>query len=90
MTPLNNTELFDQAILQILDGNNARYGLQAAAVRLFVRPHGFQPFEEEVVDRLEYLCGKGLATEVPRRIHKTYRAWKITDSGRQYLDDNNL
>jgi hypothetical protein len=27
---------------------------------------------------------------VPRRVHKTYRAWKISDAGRQYLDDNNL
>jgi hypothetical protein len=90
MTPINNTELFDQAILQVLDANNARYGLQAAAVCLFVRPHGFQPSEVQVLERLEYLSGKGLAAEVPRRIHKTYRAWKITDPGRQYLDDNNL
>ena len=90
MTPASNTELFDQAILQILNANNARFGLQASAVRLFVRPHGFQPSEEEVIDRLEYLAGKGLAVEVPRRIHKTYRAWKISDAGRQYLDDNNL
>jgi len=85
-----NIELFDQAILQVLEANNTRFGLTAQAVGTFCRAYGFGPGEKETLDRLEYLAGKNLAAEVPKIIDKTFRAWKITDAGRKYLDDNNL
>jgi hypothetical protein len=90
--PINppNIELFDQAILLVLQSNNTRFGLTAQALCTFCRAYGFQSEEKETLDRLEYLAGKNLAAEVPKIIDKTFRAWKITAAGRQYLDDNNL
>jgi hypothetical protein len=85
-----NIELFDQAILQVMERNTTRFGLTAQAIKTFCRAHGFEAEEKETLDRLEYLAGKNLAAEVPKIIDKTFRAWKITAAGRQYLDDNNL
>jgi hypothetical protein len=85
-----NMELFDQAILQVLQANNTRFGLTAQAIGTFCRAYGFAPEAKETLDRLEYLAGKNLASEAPKIINKSVRAWKITDAGRQYLDDNNL
>jgi hypothetical protein len=39
---------------------------------------------------LEYLTEKGLAEEVDKTVHKSLRAWKISDGGRRYLDEHNL
>jgi hypothetical protein len=85
-----NMELFDQAILQVLQANNTRFGLTAQAIGTFCRVYGFTPEEKETLDRLEYLAGKNLAAELSKIINKSVRTWKITDAGRQYLDDNNL
>ncbi len=85
-----NSELFDQAILQVLEANNTRFGLTAQAIGTFARAYGFAPEEKETLDRLEYLAGKNLAAEVPKIIDKSFRAWKITAAGRQYLDDHYL
>jgi hypothetical protein len=90
MSNSSNMELFDQAILQVMQANNTRFGLTAQAIGTFSRAYGFAPEERETLDRLEYLAGKNLAAEVPKIIDKTFRAWKITDAGRQYLDENNL
>jgi hypothetical protein len=43
-----------------------------------------------MIDTLEYLAGKELVREVPKVLAKALRNWKITDAGRQYLDENNL
>jgi hypothetical protein len=85
-----NMELFDQAILQVLEANNTRFGLTACAIGTFSRAYGFGPEEKDTLDRLEYLAGKNLAAEVPKIIDRNFRAWKITAAGRQYLDDHNL
>jgi hypothetical protein len=83
-------ELFDQALLQVLQANTTRFGLTAKALCVFCRAQGFEPEEEETLDRLEYLVGKGLAAEMPKLIDKSMRVWKITDAGRRYLDESTL
>jgi hypothetical protein len=83
-------ELFDQALLQIMQANTTRFGLTAEVLCAYCRAQGFEPEEEETLDRLEYLAGKSLVAEMPKLIHKSTRVWKITDAGRRYLDDHNL
>ena len=77
-------ELFARAVLKVLDANNTRFGLMAAALRLLVRQFGFDPTEGEVKDLLEYLTDKGLVSEVAKVLGKANRAWKITDEGRSF------
>ena len=90
--PINpdNLELFDQAILRVLQSNNTRFGLSPQAIGFFCRSYGFNPEQTQTTDRLEYLAGKNLALEVPKVIGQSIRAWKITDAGRLYLDEHNL
>jgi hypothetical protein len=87
MIPLEKTELFDTALLRVLDANNTPWGLQAPAVGMFAREFGFTPSSAETIRRLEYLTAKGMVEEVPKTLGKANRAWKITDAGRRYLDE---
>jgi hypothetical protein len=84
------TELFAAAVLEVLDANNTQFGLETAAIRLLVRAFAFNPNEAETITALEYLAGKGFVQESPKALVKVNRAWKITDEGRQYLDERNL
>ena len=91
MIPTDNTQRLDNALLIELYANNTLYGLPASALRPAVREHGGGcPSESEVVDRLEYLTGKNLVVEIRKTVHVALRAWKITDAGRRYIDENNL
>jgi hypothetical protein len=90
MTGDHSLELFAAAVLKTLDANNTRFGLSIPAIRLLVRPFGFNRSEKETTDALEYLADKGLVEESAKVLVKINRSWKITDAGRQYLDDNNL
>jgi hypothetical protein len=87
MIPLEKTELFDNALLRVLDANNTPWGLQAPALSMFTREFGFSPSAAETVNRLEYLTGKEMVHEVPKVLSKANRAWKITDAGRRHLDE---
>ena len=87
MIPTEKIELLDNALLKVLDANNTTWGLQAPALRLFAREFGFNPSPEQTVSRLEYLTEKGMAREVPKALNKANRAWKISDAGRRYLDE---
>ena len=87
MIPTEKIELFDDALLRVLDANNTPWGLQAVALCLFVRQFGFMPTPAEAVHRLEYLTAKDMAREVPKVLSKANRAWKITDAGRRHLDE---
>jgi hypothetical protein len=87
MIPTDKTELFDNALLNILDANNTPWGLQAQALCLFTRQLGFAPSAEEAIGRLEYLTAKGMAQEVAKVLSKANRCWKITDAGRRHLDE---
>jgi hypothetical protein len=87
MIPLEKIELFDNALLRVLDANNTQWGLQAPALSMFTREFGFAPSSTETVNRLEYLTGKGMVQEVAKVLSKANRAWKITDAGRRHLDE---
>jgi hypothetical protein len=87
MIPTEKTELFDTALLRVLDANNTQWGLQAPALGLFTREFGFARSPAETISRLEYLTGKAMLQEVPKILSKANRAWKITDAGRRYLDE---
>jgi len=87
MIPTEKMELFDNALLRVLDANNTQWGLQAPALGMFAREFGFAPSPEETIGRLEYLTGKGMVREVPKVLSKANRAWKITDAGRRHLDE---
>jgi hypothetical protein len=86
----NQLELFAAAVLKVLDANNTQFGLTTPAIRLMVRQFGFNPSEAETINALEYLAGKGFVGQTPKVLVRVNRAWKITDEGRQYLDDYNL
>jgi hypothetical protein len=87
MIPTEKTELFDIALLRVLDANNTLWGLQAQALGMFTREFGFSPSTSETVNRLEYLTGKGMVEDVAKVLSKANRAWKITSTGRRYLDE---
>jgi len=87
MIPIEKTELFDNALLRVLDANNTQWGLQAPALSMFTHEFGLAPTLAETVSRLEYLTGKGMVEEVPKVLSKANRAWKITGAGRRYLDE---
>jgi hypothetical protein len=86
----NEMELFDGAVLKVLEANNTQFGLSAPALRMLVRQFGFNASEAELVEALEYLTGKGLVGEVAKTLAKAFRNWKITDAGRRYVDENNI
>jgi len=86
----NQFELFAAAVLKVLDANNTQFGLTTPAIRLMVRQFAFNPSEAETTSAMEYLAGKRLVEQVPKVLVKINRAWKITDGGRQFLDENNL
>jgi len=86
----HSLELFATAVLKVLEANNTRFGLTVTAIRLLVRQFGFNRTETETLDALEYLADKKFVAESPKALVKINRAWKITDEGRQYLDDSNL
>jgi hypothetical protein len=87
MIPTERIELFDNALLKVLDANNAPWGLQAPALCMFAREFGFRPSAADTVQRLEYLTAKGMTQEIPKALSKANRSWKITDAGRRYLDE---
>lgn len=81
------TELFDRAILRVLDRNRSRLGFGAEAIGFQMIEFGFRnPAPADVLDRLDYLTGKALAEEVQKDVHRANRTWRITDDGIEYLD----
>ena len=82
-------ELFDLAILRVLNANRARYGLTVAATRHWMAEFGFRsPDADTVLDRIDYLVGKKLVEEVSKLLGNANRAWRITDDGLKYVDEH--
>jgi len=80
-------QLFDEAILRVLDANRTRFGLGVPAVAHLLAIYGFMsPNHDTVLDRLDYLCGKLLAEEVLKGVNKANRAWRITQAGINHID----
>lgn len=81
------TELFDKAILKVLDANRTRYGLTRAAIGHLTAQFGFaNPDGEDILDRLDYLVKKKLVEEVSKLIGNANRAWRITEDGMSFID----
>lgn len=82
-------ELFDLAILRVLDANRTRYGLTAAAIGHLIAEFGFAaPEAGEVLDRIDYLVRKKLVEEVTKLVGAANRAWRITEAGLQFVDEH--
>lgn len=89
MMNAEQTELFDKALLKVLDANRTRYGLTAAAMGHLAQSFGFRGVETgTVLDRIEYLTGKKLVEEVSKLIGRANRAWRITEAGMAFIDEN--
>lgn len=86
MTPAQQ-ELFDDAILRVLDANRTRYGLGVEGIGHHLAQFGFpSPNRETVLDRLDYLASKQLVEEVLKQVSKANRAWRITEAGINHVD----
>ena len=84
-------ELFDLAILRVLDANRTRYGLGSAAIGHLLTQYGFGAAGgDELLDRIAVLERKGLVEEVAKLIGAANRAWRISDKGIGAVDDRNL
>lgn len=81
-------ELFDRALLQVLDRNHSQFGLGAAAVQVLVSGSGFVIRDkEQIVRRLDYLSDEqiGFVKEVAKTANAAVRTWKITAKGTDHL-----
>jgi hypothetical protein len=89
------TELFDLALLRLLDTNRTRYGLSLVALGHHLRAFGFSPasaggaeaFHDQLADRIEYLTNKGMVEEVTKTLNRENRAWRIRSAGIRYVDE---
>jgi hypothetical protein len=81
-------ELFDLAVLRVLDANRTHYGLTLAALAHLLAEFGFSsPPKDLVSERLEVLTRKGFVEEVSKLLGAANRAWRITEKGIGYTDD---
>ncbi len=82
-------ELFDLAILRVLDRNRTRFGITAGNVRILMAEFAFHGAALDTVkDRIDYLIGKKLVEEVNREINKANRCFRITDAGIEHVDQH--
>lgn len=92
MTPAQQ-ELFDRAILRVLDTNRTRYGLPADTLGHQLPQFGFdirdrtETDNDYLLDRVDYLVRKGLVEEVTKLVGKANRAWRITPAGINHVDE---
>ena len=79
-------ELFRLALLRVLEANQTRFGLGAAALAHLASMYGFARLTEEQVWReIQYLEDKGQVAGVDKAISPENRVWRITACGRDYL-----
>ena len=88
-------ELFQDAVLRVLDANQTRYGLGIPAIAHLITPFGFsragfpseEAFHSGIADALQYWTDKHFAEQVSRPAHRGNRVWRITPEGIDYLDE---
>ena len=82
-------ELFDLAILRVLDANRSRFGLGLDGIGHLVAQYGFTaPDKNLLADRVDYLTRKALTEEVVKTVNKANRAWRITEAGINHVDNH--
>ena len=84
-------ELFDLAILWVLDANRTRFGLTPENVRDLLPMFAFPRADLELVkDRIDYLsthpADEPLCEEVLKGVNKANRCWRITEARIDYVD----
>lgn len=80
-------QLFDEAVLGVLDANRTRFGMNADSISNGMSMFGFaSPNRDTLLDRLDYLQRHSLVEEVSKQVNKANRAWRITDQGISHLD----
>lgn len=82
----------DTAILQVLDGNAADFGLEPSTIGfLTLRFLGARMDEADVKKRINYLLDLNLVKRVePGKFHSEIRRYRITAEGINYLRERNL
>lgn len=89
-------ELFRKAILRVLDANRTRYGLGIVAIAHALTIYSFtianfsgdaKAFHDAIADAIQYLTDKGFVEEAMKGISKENRAWRITDAGIAFIDE---
>ena len=88
-------ELFRKAVLRVLDSNRTRYGLGLVAIGHLLAPYAFtardfesaQSFSNAIADALQYLGDKKFCEEVGKAISQENRAWRITEAGLAFIDE---
>ena len=83
-------ELFDLAILRVLDSNRTRWGLSVEALGHLVGQFGFPtPAKELLLDRLDYLVSRPKTVEEVLKVaNRAARSWRITEAGIDYVDNH--
>lgn len=82
-------ELFDLAILRVMDRNRTRFGLTPEHVRILMAEFAFHGANIDTVkDRIDYLTGKRLCGEVLKEVNKANRCWRITEKGIAHVDQH--
>ncbi len=81
-------EQLRSVLLLILEA--ARHGLTLREIADLAELRAFKNTDTEFVENLEWLCAKGYAEETRTGISMLTRAWRITDSGIEYLDFINV
>jgi hypothetical protein len=82
-------QLFDEAILRVLDRNESTFGMGATALQVLVGEFGFSPRDPaEVTRRLEYMADAEIAFVAPvskGQFNPANRTWRITARGTNHL-----
>ena len=82
-------ELFDLAILRVLDARRTRFGNTLPEIAYGMLEHAFpSPDHDDERDRIEYHTNKGLIEEVAKTVNKANRAWRITEAGINHVDNH--
>ena len=81
-------ELFRKAVLRVLDANRTRYGLGLSAVGHLLAQFGFAGAQmDEMAEAVEYLSKKGLVEECLKVVSGANRAWRISQKGMAFVDE---
>ena len=83
-------ELFDLAILRVLDTNRTRHGLGVESIRHWMGMYAFpSPNPDTILDRLDYHVIKTqFVEEVLKVSNSANRAWRITEAGINHVDNH--
>lgn len=85
-------ELFDLAILRVLDQNPSRFGTAPVVIMVGVIAFGFNVPVESIERRLDYMADEkiGFVREVDKKANRAVHTWQITAAGTDYLRDRGL